>query len=198
MTVIGVTGKTGSGKSSVCLELKKLGAYIIDTDVIARKIVEKDTPALKQLAEHFGDVILNDDGSLNRKALATLAFSSKEETEKLNGITHPYIAKEVEKEIAFAKENGFEYCIVDAAALIESDCKDFCDIIAVVCAREKIRLKRIIERDGIDEKSAKLRISAQKSDEYYFKNADIIIMNEDGKSVSDNARNLLDFAKEKR
>lgn len=198
MTVIGLTGKTGSGKSSVCLELKKLGAYIIDTDVIARKIVEKDTPALKQLAEHFGDVILNEDGTLNRKALAKLAFSSKEETAKLNSMTHPYISKEVEKEITFAKENGYEFCIIDAAALIESDCKDLCDIIAVVCARENVRLKRILARDGIDEKTAKLRISAQKSDEYYFKNADIIIMNEDAQSVEDNALKLIEFAKEKR
>ncbi|MBQ7580838.1 MAG: dephospho-CoA kinase [Clostridia bacterium] len=198
MTVIGLTGKTGSGKSSVCAELKKTNiVYIIDTDVLARKIVEKDMPALNELCGFFGGDILNGDGTLNRKALAKKAFSSEESTEKLNSITHPYITKEVGKEIEFAKENGYEFCVIDAAALLESDCKSFCDVIAVVAADEQTRLERILERDSLDNDSALQRIRAQKNDEYYFKNADIIIMNEGGGSVSESARKLLDFAKGK-
>lgn len=197
MKVIGLTGKTGAGKSVICAVLKDMGAYIIDTDVIARKIVEKDMPALVELCDYFGSVILKDDKTLDRKVLAKLAFSSRENTLKLNEITHPYITKEVGKEIDFAKGNGFEFCVIDAAALLESDCKDFCDVIAVVLANEKLRLSRIMDRDGIDERSAALRIRAQKKDEYYSDKAEIIIMNDGSADLEKEARRLLDFTKEK-
>ncbi|MBQ7653488.1 MAG: dephospho-CoA kinase [Clostridia bacterium] len=197
MTVIGLTGKTGSGKSAVCKELEKHGVYIIDTDIIARKIVQKGMPALKKLCSYFGDGILKEDKTLDRKALAGIAFSCEENTKKLNEITHPYINEEVKNEIDFAEKNGYDFCVVDAAALLESECKNFCDFIAVVSASEETRLKRILARDFIDETSAMQRIRAQKEDEYYFQNADIIIMNENSQSVEDNAKKLLDFAKGK-
>lgn len=195
MKVIGLTGKTGSGKSIISSLLKDMGVYVIDTDIIARKVVEKDMPALKELCEAFGDVILKSDKALDRKVLAKLAFSSKENTKTLSGITHPYITKEVGREISFAKENGYDFCVIDAAVLLESECKDFCDIVAVVCAKESVRLKRIMARDDIDEQSALLRMRAQKSDEYYLKNADIIIMNDGSVDLEDSAKKLLEFAR---
>ena len=99
MTVYGLTGKTGAGKSTVAAFLKEKGFYIIDGDVIARHITDKGKPALKLLSEHFGADIINADGTLNRKLLASRAFSSPENTAVLNSITHPLITEEFEKEI---------------------------------------------------------------------------------------------------
>lgn len=197
MTVIGLTGKTGSGKSTVCSELKKQGVFIIDTDVIAREIVEKNSPALEKLYRFFGDDILNKDKTLNRKALAQIAFSCKENTSKLNEITHPYITKKVGEKIDFARAQGFRYCVIDAAALLESECKNFCDVIAVVSASEQTRLERILKRDNLSVDDALKRMNAQKDDEYYLKNADIIIMNNDGDSLELSVKKLFEFLEEK-
>ena len=197
MTVIGLTGKTGSGKSTVCSELKKRGVFVIDTDIIAREIVEKNSPALEKLRTFFGNEILNDDATLNRKALAKKAFSSEKNTLKLNEITHPYITKRVVEKIEFARENNYRFCVIDAAALLESECKDFCDIIAVVSASRQTRLKRIIERDSLTEDEALKRMNAQKEDEYYFKNADIIIMNDNDCEIGASVEKLFGFVKEK-
>ncbi|MBQ3136839.1 MAG: dephospho-CoA kinase [Clostridia bacterium] len=175
MTVYGLTGKTGAGKSTVAAFLKEKGFYIIDGDVIARHITDKGKPALKLLSEHFGADIINADGTLNRKLLASRAFSSPENTAVLNSITHPLITEEFEKEIEKAVKEGYTKAVIDAAALLESECKNLCSKIIVVYAPEKMRLKRILSRDGITEREAKTRMKAQKSDEYYFSHADIIV-----------------------
>lgn len=177
MFVIGLTGKTGAGKSTVALYLKEKGCYIIDGDVIARQITETGSPVLKLLQEAFGEDILDEKGALIRKTLAQRAFSSKENTSLLNSITHPHIKKKSEDEIAKAKKEGFRVCVIDAAALLESSCKDLCERIVVVTAPEEIRYERILARDGITPDQAMTRIKAQKDDEYYFSQADIIIRN---------------------
>lgn len=177
MKVFGLTGKTGAGKSTVAEKLRSLGFYIIDGDKIARSITEKGKPALKELANEFGCDIIKSDGSLDRKLLASRAFKNKESTAKLNGITHPIIKAEFEKELKTAEENGFDFALIDAAALLESSCKDLCDKIIVVTAPEDIRLSRILKRDGITKEQALTRMKAQFHDEYYNEKADIIIRN---------------------
>ncbi len=175
MTVYGLTGKTGAGKSTVAAFLKEKGFYIIDGDVIARHITDKGKPALKLLAEYFGEDIINDDGTLNRRLLACRAFASRENTDKLNLITHPLITEEFEAEIKKAEREGYDKAVIDAAALLESECKNLYSKIIVVYAPEEMRLKRILSRDGITEEEAETRMKAQKSDEYYFSHADIIV-----------------------
>lgn len=175
MTVYGLTGKTGAGKSTVAAFLKEKGFYIIDGDVIARHITDKGKPALGLLADYFGADIINSDGTLNRRLLASRAFSSGENTDMLNSITHPLILKEFEAELERAEKEGYEKAVIDAAALLESECKKLCSEIIVVWAPEEMRLERILSRDGITEKEAKTRMKAQKSDEYYFSFADIIV-----------------------
>lgn len=177
MTVLGLTGKTGAGKTTVSALLREMDFYIIDGDIIARNITQKGKPALKELAKEFGCDIINSDGTLNRKLLAMRAFKDKESTAKLNSITHPKINEEFEEEIRKAKEQGFKAAVIDAAALLESSCKDLCEKIIVVTAPEDIRLKRILKRDSISETEAKTRMGAQFPDEYYFEKADIIIRN---------------------
>ena len=177
MLTIGLTGKTGAGKSTVASYLKEKGCYIIDGDIIARQITEKGSDVLPMLQKAFGDDILDEKGCLIRKLLAERAFSSKENTALLNSITHPAIKKRCEKEMAFAESQGFRTAVIDAAAILESDCKDLCDKIVVVTAPEEIRLERILERDTISLQQALTRINAQKDDDYYFSRAHIIIRN---------------------
>lgn len=177
MLTIGLTGKTGAGKSTVAAYLKEKGCYIIDGDVIARQITEKGSPVLKTLQAAFGEDILDEKGELIRPRLARRAFSSRDNTDLLNSITHPEIKRRCEDEIIKAKKEGFTVSVIDAAALLDSSCKELCDKIAVVTAPEEIRLDRILKRDGITPEQAMTRIKAQKSDEYYFSYADIIIRN---------------------
>ena len=175
MITLGLTGKTGAGKSTVANLLKEKDCYIIDGDIIARQITEKGSEVLPILQKAFGDDILDDNGELIRAVLAKRAFSSKENTALLNSITHPVIKQRCADEMAKAESLGYKTALIDAAALLDSDCKDLCDKIIVVTAPEDIRLQRILERDRITKEQAMTRINAQKSDEYYFSHADIII-----------------------
>lgn len=177
MKIYGLTGKTGAGKSTVAEKLSALGFYVIDGDKIARSITEKGKPAISLLANEFGCDIIESDGSLNRKLLASRAFKDKESTAKLNGITHPIIKAEFEAEIIKAENNGYAYAVIDAAALLESSCKDLCEKIIVVTAPEEIRLERILQRDSITKEQALTRMNAQFLDEYYNEKADILIRN---------------------
>lgn len=177
MVVYGLTGQTGSGKSTVAEMLSKKGFFIIDGDKAARQITEKGSPVLSELAEAFGSDIILPDGSLERKLLAQRAFSSPQKTQLLNRITHGAIDKVFRQQIEKAKQEGFEKCIIDAAALLESPSKALCEKILVVYAPLEIRLERILARDKISKEQAMTRINAQKSDEYYLERADIIIRN---------------------
>lgn len=177
MKIYGLTGKTGAGKSTVAGLLSKKGFFVVDGDVVARRITEKGSPVLVELAGYFGLDILLPDGTLDRKKLAARAFASKSATEKLCELTHPEIHRLFLEEIKIGEEMGFEFCLIDAAALLESPSKALCEKIIVVFCPESIRLERIMERDGISSQDALRRINAQKADDYYLSQADIIINN---------------------
>ncbi len=177
MLTIGLTGKTGAGKTTVAAYLKEKGCYIIDGDIIARQITEKGSPVLPILQKAFGEDILDENGELIRKRLAERAFSSKEGTAVLNSITHPEIRRRCEMEMSLAEKQGYKTAVIDAAAILEGDCKDLCDKIVVVHADTDTRLQRILQRDAITQEQALTRIKAQKDDDYYFSQADIIIYN---------------------
>lgn len=183
MLILGLTGKTGAGKSTVASYLKEKGCFIIDGDIVAREIVLPGQPALKELCDCFGEDILLADGSLDRKKLAEKAFSSPEATARLNSVTHPHIKKRFEQLASQAEGEGFSVAVIDAAALLESDCRDLCQRIIVVHAAEETRLERILLRDGITKQQALLRIRGQKDDNYYLSQADVVINNDTGNSL---------------
>ncbi len=174
--LVGLTGKTGAGKSTVSALLKEKGAYIIDGDIVAREVLVDNIDLLDKLKEEFGDGILNVDGTLNRRALAKEAFSTPEKTEKLNSIMHPAINDLIfdEAEKAFI---DYDVVIVDAAAIIESGFTDKCDYLIVVHAPVEIRRERIIKRDKLTQTDADVRINGQKSDDFYLSKADFVFNN---------------------
>lgn len=175
--IVGLTGPTGAGKSMVAHRCLAKGYGIIDGDVISREIYQQNPDLMKKLINAFGEDIIKDDGTLDRRKLGKKAFSSKENMLLLNKITHPPIVEEMERQIAAVFESGKNVAVVDAAALIESKFDRKCDFIALVYAPSEIRLERIMTRDGLDEKTARQRISAQMPIEFYKEKADIIINN---------------------
>lgn len=176
--VIGLTGQTGAGKSTVSNAMKKCGCGIIDADKIAREAVEPKTACLKMLTNAFGCDIINEDGSLNRKKLAGKAFSSKENTQLLNEITHPYIVELTKQRIAEYFASGCDIIVFDAPQLFESGSDKLCDIIVSVIASQECRLARIISRDGINREQALSRMKVQLSEEYFKRHSDYIINGE--------------------
>ena len=167
MKIIGLTGPTGSGKSTVAAFLKEQDFAIIDCDLVAREVVEKGSPLLEILSEAFGSEILNSDGTLNRKELAKRAFCDKGSTELLNSIMLPFIAERINEQLALYADDGVEAVVLDAPTLFESGLDSKCDaVIAVLCDRE-IRKQRIIKRDGLTESQAETRLMASKPDPFY-------------------------------
>lgn len=174
--LVGLTGKTGAGKSTVSAYLREKGAYIIDGDIVARKVFVEDETLISKLTDAFGN-ILNDDKTLDRALLAKKAFSSSENTKILNSIMHPAINKLIEDETEKAFE-AYNVVIVDAAAIIESGFADKCDKLVVVTAPLETRKNRIMARDSITEENAIIRINGQKDDKFYLSRADYIIDND--------------------
>lgn len=194
--VIGLTGQTGAGKSTVSSIMKKCGCGIIDADKIAREVVEPETACLKMLTNAFGCDIINKDGSLNRKRLAEKAFSSKENTKLLNEITHPHIVELTKRRIAECFANGCEIVVFDAPQLFESGSDKLCDIIISVIASQECRLERIIARDGISKEQALSRMKVQLSEKYFREHSDYIINGEqDINAVISNAETFVKAVK---
>ena len=169
--VIGLTGPTGSGKSSVSRVAEDFGLQVIDCDKTAREATEKVTDGLKALVLAFGKEILLPDGTLNRKALAALAFKDKESTELLNKTILPYIAELLKKQVARRDT------LLDAPTLFESGVNNICSKTIAVLADREIRLKRIIARDNLTLKEAETRLNAGKDEEFYRQRANYILYN---------------------
>ena len=171
MIILGLTGPTGAGKSSLKTVAEKLGYKVIDCDITARKAVEKGTKGLMALKIAFGEDILFSDGSLNRKALAQKAFSTPENTELLNKTLLPFITELV------LKECEGEKVLLDAPTLFESGLNEKCTATVGVLADRETRIERIKNRDNLSEDEALTRINAGKTDEFYKQNADFVIYN---------------------
>ena len=165
--VIGLTGPTGAGKSTVADTWVNNGAYRVDADEAARKVTEPGSPCLAALAEAFSPAILFPDGSLDRRQLAKQAFASPEATEKLNAITHPAIMLWITRELENAADRGCAVAVLDAPLLFEAGADSLCDHIVAVTAPAASRQARICARDGITPAEAQKRMAAQHGEEYY-------------------------------
>ena len=173
--IVGLTGQTGAGKGYVGEYLKKLNCAVIDTDEIAHNITEKGSDIINELVNAFGNSILDNDGNVIRAKLASIAFSTKENTLKLNSIMHPEIMRIAKEKADFALEEGSAAAVIDAPLLFEAGGDKICDTVIAVTAPEDIRLKRITERDSITPEQARMRMSAQHDDEFYISKSDFTV-----------------------
>lgn len=184
MLIIGLTGPTGAGKGTFSqIAVRAFGAEHIDTDKIARQVVEPGSAGLAALVGYFGNGILRADGSLDRKKLAAIVFSDRSKLAALNGITHPLVEKEVEKRLADARERLCPFAVIDAPLLFESGEDKLCDVTVGILADEQTRLLRILARDGIDREAAEKRLSAAKSNEYFRERCGYILENDSDQAV---------------
>lgn len=180
--IIGLTGGIASGKTLVAAELKRLGAYIIDADEIARALVVPGLPTYEDIVKEFGNGILNIDKTINRKALGKLVFSNPKFLNKLNQITHPVILDEISRTINVIKDKYTGVMIViDAALLIEVGFYKQIDKVIVVYTDEKTQINRLVMRDNLTVEEAMGRIVSQMPLNEKLKYADFVINNIKGK-----------------
>ena len=177
MKIIGLTGLTGAGKSTVAQKLMAYGCYHIDADKVARDVINNNETVKNKLKTRFGDDVINTDGTTNRPVLAARAFTDRESTNDLNAITHPAVTEEIKSIIKDMQEVGYRGIIIDAIALFESGEDELCDFTVAVIAPKEIRLERIIKRDNITEEKALERINAQKDESFFTSKADFILWN---------------------
>lgn len=180
MKIIGITGSSGSGKTTASKILsKELKAKTINADEIVKQMQKHGTKYYKEIVETFGQEILQENGSLNRKKLGQIIFQDETKKEKLDKLTYKYVVEEIKAKVKDTKE---EYIIIDAPLLIESKLNEICDIIIAVISSKQEQIKRICSRDNIEEENAKIRLEAQKDNEFYKLNADYIVENNGGKT----------------
>ncbi|MBQ5995660.1 MAG: dephospho-CoA kinase [Clostridia bacterium] len=197
MKIIGITGQTGAGKSVICEILTdRYGYYQLDADKVAKLVIDKDKRLLKRLAEIFGDDIILSDGSLDRRLLAERAFSSKENTERLDEAVYPAVAKQAEKIIKKKQDENYNGILLDAIGLFESSLDRLCDFTVAVTAPPETRRERIILRDGLTASQAQSRINAQKDESFFKENADLIIDNSGKESLDGLVQRILNYEKE--
>jgi dephospho-CoA kinase len=171
--LIGLTGGIASGKSTVAGRLAERGAVIVDADRIAREVVEPGTPALAAIAERFGPSVIAADGSLNRPALGAIVFTDERARLDLNGITHPAVVAESQRQFAAAGEDAV--VVYDVPLLAEGrGSAEFREVV-VVHAPAETRIRRMVELRGMAETEARNRVSSQASDEERLAMADVVI-----------------------
>ena len=188
--IIGLTGQSGAGKSTVSCLFERDGFYIINADRVSHKVTS--TPeVLSLLKENFGDGIISETGGLNRRALANIVFTNKEKLQLLNSLLFPIITKEIEKMI---DETDKEFVLLDAPQLFESGADKKCDKIISVIAPRDILIERAVERDDISHEEAENRLKSQYTQKFFIDNSNYIIENKT--TISDLIDNTLVKIKE--
>ena len=174
--IVGLTGGIGAGKSAVAKLLGKRGATIIDTDLIAREVVEPPSPVLDAIEREFGAPVIRPGGALDREALASIVFSDEGRRQRLNEITHPEILKRV-----LARIGGYPpsaVVVVVVPLLFESSFDRNCNAVIAVTAPEPVRVARVIRRDRMAEAAVRDRVRAQLPESGYEGKATWIIRND--------------------
>ncbi len=175
MKIIGITGSSGSGKSTVCEILnEKYNVKIIDADKIAKELLTSGTEYYNDVIIKFGREITDDVGEIDRKKLADLIYNDDKKREMLNNSTFYYVVKEIKSR---AKEANNVDIIIDAPLLFESKLDDICNFTIGVIAKESVQIERIIKRDSISKEQACKRIKAQQTNDFYMSKCTEIIEN---------------------
>ena len=177
MFVIGLTGGIGTGKSRVSNILEKLGASVISADLIGHEVILPETEGWRDVVAAFGRNIQAPSGEVDRKRLGAIVFSDADALKRLNAITHPRIYSIIEERLESLDDQGREVVVVEAALLFEAGWTPLVDKVWVATAPEDQVISRLRERNGLDEKSIRARISAQMTQAERVKRADVIMDN---------------------
>ena len=179
MLIVGLTGGIASGKTIVSQVLGEEGAHIIDTDQLARELVQPHTPGWEELRRVFGESIFEEDGGIDRKALAEQIFNDPEQRKRLNQILHPRIKEEINRRInQISQTEPDAIVVIDAPLLIETGNHLHMDTVIVVSATERQQIERLKERSGTTEEEARRIIASQLPLKEKLKVADIVILNQ--------------------
>lgn len=176
MFLIGLCGRSGSGKSTVCAFLKQKGVFCIDADKVCHDVYDTNMDCVNELCCRFGDDVMQD-GKINRALLGQRAFSSENGVKDLNDIAHKYISAEIFSITKTAFANGYRYVVLDAPLLFEAGIDQKCSAVISVIASDSTLLRRLKQRDNADVKTLKKRLGAQKSNAFLVKNSTAVIIN---------------------
>ena len=177
--VVGLTGQSGAGKTLVSQIFAEKGFGVINCDMAAREVTEAGSACNRELAEIFPECF-DDKLVLDRRALGSIVFADRKKLDTLNTVIFRYIDKLLDEKIA-QYSIDYEYVLLDAPTLFEAGADKKCDVIVSVTADEDIRLKRITERDSLDEASVKNRFASQHNQTFFEEKSDFVIKN-NGKS----------------
>ncbi|XP_011785097.1 PREDICTED: bifunctional coenzyme A synthase isoform X2 [Colobus angolensis palliatus] len=173
--VIGLTGISGSGKSSIAQRLKGLGAFVIDSDHLGHRAYAPGGPAYQPVVEAFGTDILHKDGIINRKVLGSRVFGNKKQLKILTDIMWPIIAKLAREEMDRAVTEGKRVCVIDAAVLLEAGWQNLVHEVWTVVIPETEAVRRIVERDGLSEAAAQSRLQSQMSGQQLVEQSHVVL-----------------------
>lgn len=172
--IVALTGGIGSGKSTVAQAFARLGITIIDADIIARQVVEPNTPALNAIEAHFGGSVIQADGTLNRRQLRECIFSDPAEKAWLNALLHPIIHQETQRQIAAARS---PYVLWVVPLLVENQLQNKADRTLVIDVSRETQIQRTMARDHVSREHAEQILAAQATREARLAVADDVIDN---------------------
>lgn len=174
--IIGLTGQSGAGKTTVSKYFRQKGFAVIDCDIVARNVTRQGNCCNKELAEIFPQCF-DENLSLDRQAMAKIVFSNKDKLNQLNNIIFPHITSDIKTEIERLVKEGEGYIILDAPTLFEAGVDKLCHCIISCVADKNTRAKRISERDKISMDLILQRFESQKTEEFFKEHSDYIIEN---------------------
>ena len=180
MKVIGITGPSGAGKTTLTSILKEnYNTYSIDADEVARKLSsDNKTEYFKEMVKLFGKEVVNTDKSLDRKKIASIIYNNQEKRRKLNKLTFYYVVNNINKQIEKETTNDYQFIAIDVPLLYEAKMEKICDIVIAVVAEDEEKILRICKRDNISKEIAKKRLEIQNNNEFFVKKADFVIHND--------------------
>ncbi len=189
--ILGLTGGIGSGKSAAAEHFAALGVHVVDADHAARWVVEPGRPALSQIAEHFGEQVLQADGQLNRGALRALIFSDPEQRRWLEALLHPLIREAIADNLAQAQS---PYAILVSPLLIESGQYITTQRVLVIDVPQALQIQRTLKRDNTSEEQVHAILKVQASREERLRHADDVLTNDrDLEALKTEVERLHDF-----
>lgn len=173
MKIIGLSGRTGSGKTTALKVAEEFGALALDCDKLYAELTENSDDLKRELTSEFGDVYIGN--SLDRNRLASIVFGNEAALKSLNKISHKYVKREIFKRLGEYAMQGGKYAAIDAVELFAGDVGNLCSKCFALISSPEVQIERIMKRDGISKEMAVKRLNAQKPDSYYIEKSDDVI-----------------------